>query len=106
MAVTWSQSSGDKAATWSSSSGDKAATWSQSSGDIASTWSSSSGDKAATWSQSSGDIAAAWLGTELMQFGFLFWEGVDYNWDDTMAYTDTYGATQQTESSGKWEDLG
>ena len=41
-----------------------------------------------------------------MQFGFLFWEGVDYNWEDTMAYTDTYGATQQTESSGKWEDLG
>ena len=73
---------------------------------MAVTWSQSSGDKAATWTQSSGEIAASWLGTELMQFGFLFGEGVDYNWDDTMAYTDTYGATQQTESSGKWEDLG
>ena len=41
-----------------------------------------------------------------MQFGFLFWEGVDYDWEDEMAYTDTYGATQQDESSGKWEDLG
>ena len=47
-----------------------------------------------------------WLETELMQFGFLFWEGVTYDWEDTMAYTDTYGATQQDESSGKWEDLG
>ena len=42
----------------------------------------------------------------MMQFGFLFWEGVTYDWEDTMAYTDTYAASQQTESSGKWEDLG
>ena len=34
MAVSWTQSSGDKAATWSSSSGDISATWTQSSGDI------------------------------------------------------------------------
>ena len=73
---------------------------------MATTWSQSSGDVSATWVQSSGDIAAAWLGTELMQFGFLFWEGVTYDWEDTMAYTDTYASSQQDESSGKWEDLG
>ena len=83
-----------------------ATTWSQSSGEVAATWVSSSGEVAATWVQSSGDVAASWLETELMQFGFLFWEGVTYDWEDTMAYTDTYGATQQDESSGKWEDLG
>ena len=83
-----------------------ATTWSQSSGDVAATWSASSGDIAATWTQSSGEIAAAWLGTELMQFGCLFWEGVDYDWEDEMAYTDTFASSQQDESSGKWEDLG
>ena len=41
-----------------------------------------------------------------MQFGFLSWEGVSYKWEDTMAYTDTWSASQQGESSGKWEDLG
>ena len=41
-----------------------------------------------------------------MQFGFLGWEGIDYNWEDTMAYTDTFASSQQDESSGKWEDLG
>ena len=52
---------------------------------MATTWSQSSGEVAATWTQSSGEIAAAWLGTELMQFGFLFWEGVDNDWEDEMA---------------------
>ena len=83
-----------------------ATTWSQSSGEVAATWVSSSGEIAATWVQSSGDVAASWLETELMQFGFLFWEGVTYDWEDTMAYTDTYTSSQQDESSGKWEDLG
>ena len=46
------------------------------------------------------------VNSELMQFGFLGWEGVDYNWEDTMAYTDTFASSQQDESSGKWEDLG
>ena len=41
-----------------------------------------------------------------MQFGFLSWEGVSYKWEDTMAYTDTWSASQQGVSSGKWEDLG
>ena len=93
MATTWSQSSGDKAATWTSN-------------DIDSDTGIMRNEIRATWTQSSGEIAAAWLGTELMQFGFLFWEGVDYDWEDEMAYTDTYGATQQDESSGKWEYLG
>ena len=83
-----------------------ATTWTQSLGEIATTWSSSSGEITATWTQSSGEIVAAWLGNELMQFGFLGWEGIDYNWEDTMAYTDTFASSQQTESSGKWEDLG
>ena len=79
-----------------------AVTWSQSSGDKAATWSSSSGDKAATWTQSSGEIAASWLGTELMQFGFLFWEGVEDKYEDIVSgYYDGIYA-----SSGKWEDLG
>ena len=79
-----------------------AVSWTQSSGDKAATWSSSSGDKAATWTQSSGEIAAAWLGTELMQFGFLFWEGVEDKYEDIISgyYDGIYS------SSGKWEDLG
>jgi len=58
------------------------------------------------YSQSLGEVAAAWKSTEMMQFGFLFWEGIDYDWEDEMAYTDTYAASQQSELSGKWEDLG
>jgi len=73
---------------------------------MATTWSQSSGEVAATWVSSSGEVAASWLETELMQFGFLFWEGVTYDWEDEMAYTDTYASSQQDESSGKWEDLG
>jgi len=83
-----------------------ATAWTQSSGEIATTWGQSGGEIAATWSQSSGEIATAWETTELMQFGFLGWEGIDYDWEDTMAYTDTFASSQQTESSGKWEDLG
>ena len=59
-----------------------------------------------TWSQSFQEVAAAWKSTEMMQFGFLFWEGIDYDWEDEMAYTDTYAASQQTELSGKWVDMG
>ena len=73
------------------------------------TWSHSTGISdisQPTWSQSFQEVAAAWKSTEMMQFGFLFWEGIDYDWEDEMAYTDTYAASQQTELSGKWEDLG
>ena len=73
------------------------------------TWSHTTGTSdisQPTWSQSFQEVAAAWKSTEMMQFGFLFWEGIDYDWEDEMAYTDTYAASQQTELSGKWEDLG
>ena len=76
------------------------------------TWSHTSGvsvsadGSESTWSQSFQEVAAAWKSTEMMQFGFLFWNGIDYNWEDEMAYTDTYAASQQTELSGKWEELG
>ena len=83
-----------------------ATTWTHSSGEIATTWGQSGGEIAATWVHSSGEIATSWESTELMQFGFLGWEGIDYGWEDTMAYTDTFASSQQTESSGKWEDLG
>jgi len=83
-----------------------ATTWTHSSGEIATTWGQSGGEIAATWVHSSGEIATSWESTELMQFGFLGWEGVSYDWEDTMAYTDTFASSQQTESSGKWEDLG
>ena len=82
------------------------ATFTHSPNEVAATWTHSPNETAATWTYSSGEVAASWLETEMMQFGFLFWEGVTYDWEDTMAYTDTYASSQQTESSGKWEDLG
>jgi hypothetical protein len=41
-----------------------------------------------------------------MQFGFIGWEGVSYNWEDEMAYVDTFSGGQQDMTSGNWEDLG
>ena len=82
------------------------ATFTHSPNEVAANWTHSPNETAATWTYSSGEVAASWLETEMMQFGFLFWEGVTYGWEDTMAYTDTYASSQQTESSGKWEDLG
>ena len=44
------------------------------------TWSHTTGTSdisQPTWSQSFQEVAAAWKSTEMMQFGFLFWEGID-----------------------------
>ena len=79
-----------------------AVSWTQSSGDIAATWSSSLGDIAATWTQSSGDLAANWDTTASMEYGFIFWEGVEDKYEDVVS--DYYDGIYA--SSGKWEDLG
>tara|TARA_Y100000310_G_scaffold340507_2_gene436532 strand:- start:73 stop:390 length:318 start_codon:yes stop_codon:yes gene_type:complete len=104
--TTWTHSPNEVSATWTKDADEKSATWSQLSGEESATWTRDADEKSATWTQSSGEQSAAWLHTGLMQYGFLAWEGIDYNWEDTMAYVDDYSASQQVESSGKWEDLG
>ena len=104
--ATFTHSPNEVAATWTHSPNETAATWTHSPNEVAASWTHSPNEVASTWTYSSGEVAASWLETEMMQFGFLTWEGVTYKWEDTMAYTDTYAASQQTESSGKWEDLG
>ena len=49
---------------------------------------------------------ATWKSTELMQYGFATWSGIDYNWEASLSAFFNSPTTQQDESSGKWEDLG
>jgi len=104
--ATYTYSGNEVSASWTHSPNEVSASWTHSPNEVSSSWTYSAGETAASWTYAADETSSSYLETELMQFGFLSWEGVSYNWEDTMAYTDTWAASQQGESSGKWEDLG
>ena len=58
------------------------ATFTHSPNEVAATWTHSPNEVSATFTQTSGETASTWLGTELMQYGFIFWEGVGDKYED------------------------
>ena len=78
------------------------ATFTHSPNEVAATWTHSPNEVSATFTQTSGETASTWLGTELMQYGFIFWEGVGDKYEDIVS--GYYAGLDAT--SAKWEDLG
>ena len=103
---TYTYSGNEVSASWTHSPNEVSASWTHSPNEVSASWTYSAGETAASWTYAADETSSSYLETELMQFGFLSWEGVSYKWEDTMAYRDTWSASQQGESSGKWEDLG
>tara|TARA_R100000656_G_scaffold119843_1_gene93885 strand:- start:448 stop:768 length:321 start_codon:yes stop_codon:yes gene_type:complete len=106
MATTWTHSPNEVSASWTHSPNEVSASWTHSPNEVSASWTHSPNEVSASWTYSAGETAASWLETELMQFGFIGWEGVSYNWEDEMAYVDTFSGGQQDMTSGNWEDLG
>lgn len=81
-------------------------TWVHSADEKSATFSHSADEKSATWVHNADETSASWEKLDMMQFGFLFWEGMGYKWEEITAFNDNFANSQQDESSGKWEDLG
>jgi hypothetical protein len=106
MAVTWTHSPVELSASWTHSPIEVAASWTHSPSEESASWTHSPSEISASYTHAPSEVSVSFLHTELMQFGFLGWEDIQYNWEDEMAYVDTFAAGQQDMTSGKWEDLG
>ena len=78
------------------------ASYTHSPNEVSASWTYSAGETAASWTYAADETSSSYLETELMQFGFLNWEGISDKYEDVVSgyYSGVHA------SSAKWEDLG